>query len=64
MPLDNFRPRSGVINSDFAFWGDTAVQGTYAGFRLVDVDDPDDPKEIIDWEDCASPTNTVETRAT
>jgi hypothetical protein len=59
VPLDNFRPRSGVINSDLAFWGDTAVQGTYAGFRLIDVDDPDDPKEIIDWEDCASPTNTV-----
>jgi hypothetical protein len=59
VPLDNFRPRSGVINSDLAFWGDTAVQGTYAGFRLVDVDDPDDPREIIDWEDCASPTNTV-----
>ena len=59
VPLDNFRPRSNVINSDLAFWGDTAVQGTYAGFRLIDVDDPDDPKEIIDWEDCASPTNTV-----
>ena len=59
VPLDNFRPRANVINSDLAFWGDTAVQGTYAGFRLIDVDDPDDPKEIIDWEDCASPTNTV-----
>ena len=59
VPLDNLRPRQGVYNSDLAFWGDTAVQGTYAGFRLVDVDDPDDPKEIIDWEDCASPTNTV-----
>jgi hypothetical protein len=59
VPLDNFRPRSGVINSDLAFWGDTAVQGTYAGFRLIDIDDPDKPKEIIDWEDCASPTNTV-----
>jgi hypothetical protein len=59
VPLDNFRPRSGVINSDLAFWGDTAVQGTYAGFRPIDIDDPDKPKEIIDWEDCASPTNTV-----
>jgi hypothetical protein len=59
VPLDNFRPRAGVYNSDLAFWGDTAVQGTYAGFRLIDVDDPDDPEEIIDWEDCASPTNTV-----
>ena len=28
-------------------------------FRLIDIDDPDDPEEIIDWEDCASPTNTV-----
>ena len=59
VPLDNFRPRQGVFNSDLAFWGDTAVQGTYAGFRLIDIDDPDNPKEIIDWEDCASPTNTV-----
>jgi hypothetical protein len=59
VPLDNRRPRSGSFNSDLAFWGDTAVQGTYAGFRLIDVDDPDEPKEIIDWEDCASPTNTV-----
>ena len=59
VPLDNFRPRASVYNSDLAFWGETAVQGTYAGFRLIDVDDPDDPEEIIDWEDCASPTNTV-----
>jgi hypothetical protein len=59
VPLDNLRPRSGSFNSDLAFWGETAVQGTYAGFRLIDIDDPDKPKEIVDWEDCASPTNTV-----
>jgi hypothetical protein len=59
VPTDNFRPRQGIFNSDLAFWGETAVQGTYAGFRLIDIDDPDDPEEIIDWEDCASPTNTV-----
>jgi hypothetical protein len=59
VPLDNFRPRSGNFNSDLAFWGDTAVQGTYGGFRLIDVSDPRDPEEIVDWEDCASPTNTV-----
>ncbi|MET0835387.1 MAG: hypothetical protein ABWY97_01275, partial [Thermoleophilaceae bacterium] len=41
IPLDNFRPRSGNFNSDLAFWGDTAVQGTYGGFRLIDIDDPD-----------------------
>ena len=59
VPLDNFRPRQSVYNSDLAFWGETAIQGTYAGFRLVDIDDRDDPEEIVDWEDCASPTNTV-----
>jgi hypothetical protein len=59
VPIDNLRPRSGNFNSDLAFWGDTAVQGTYAGFRIIDIDDEDDPEEIIDWEDCASPTDTV-----
>jgi hypothetical protein len=59
VPLDNFRPRSGNFNSDLAFWGETAIQGTYGGFRMIDIDDPDRPKEIVDWEDCASPTNTV-----
>ena len=37
VPLDNTVPGSGVFNSDLAFWGNTAVQGTYAGFRLIDV---------------------------
>jgi hypothetical protein len=59
VPLNNFKPRSGTFNSDLAFWGDTAVQGTYSGFRLVDVDNPGDPEEIINWDDCTSPTSTV-----
>jgi hypothetical protein len=59
VPLDNFRPRQGVFNSDLAFWGETAIQGTYSGFRMIDIDDPDDPEVIVNWEDCASPTNTV-----
>ncbi len=42
VPLDNFRPRQGNFNSDLAFWGETAVQGTYGGFRLIDIDDPDE----------------------
>ena len=58
IPLDNTVPGSGVFNSDLAFWGRTAVQGTYAGFRLVDVSDPENPQQIINWTDCASPTNT------
>jgi hypothetical protein len=59
VPLDNFRPRAGNFNSDLAFWGETAIQGSYGGFRMIDIGDPDKPKEIVDWEDCASPTNTV-----
>jgi hypothetical protein len=58
IPLDNTVPGAGSFNSDLAFWGDTAVQGTYAGFRLIDVSAPANPKEIINWEDCASRTNT------
>ena len=52
VPLDNTAPGQGSFNSDLAFWGDTAVQGTYAGFRLVDVSFPTRPKEIVNWEEC------------
>jgi hypothetical protein len=59
VPLVNSTPGAGVYNSDLAFWGDTAVQGSYGGFRLVDISDPSDPEEIVNWLQCASPTNTV-----
>ena len=59
VPIDNTVPGQGVFNSDLAFWGTTAVQGTYSGFRLVDVEEPDNPTQIIDWTECSSPTNTV-----
>jgi hypothetical protein len=59
VPIDNTVPGQGVFNSDLAFWGNTAVQGTYAGFRLINVEEPDNPVEIINWTECASPTNTV-----
>ena len=59
VPLDNTVPGNGVFNSDLAFQGKMAVQGTYSGFRLIDVADPEDPQQIIDWTECASPTNTV-----
>jgi len=59
VPLDNTVPGSGVFNSDLAFWGNTVVQGTYAGFRLINVEEPDNPVEVINWTECASATNTV-----
>jgi hypothetical protein len=46
-------PAAGRINSDLAFWGEMVVQGTYEGFRLVDVTYPSRPKEIINYEECA-----------
>jgi hypothetical protein len=59
VPLDNAAPDDGVYNSDLAFWGDTAVQGSYGGIRLVDISDPTDPEEIVNWMQCTSATNTV-----
>ncbi|WP_109508386.1 LVIVD repeat-containing protein [Nocardioides speluncae] len=34
------------INSDIAFWGQTAFNGNYDGFRVVDMSDPEAPVEI------------------
>ncbi len=46
-------PAAGRINSDLAFWGKMAVQGTYEGFRLIDISLPSRPREIINYEECA-----------
>jgi hypothetical protein len=43
---------SGAVNSDLAFWGDWAIQGTFVGFRIVDVSKPSRPKEIVNYTDC------------
>ena len=40
-------PAAGVFNSDLAFWGDYAFQGTYDGFRIVDIKFPSRPKEVL-----------------
>jgi hypothetical protein len=39
-------------NSDLAFWGDLAYQGTINGFRTIDISKPGKPKQILDWSDC------------
>jgi hypothetical protein len=49
---------SGIFNSDLAFWGRTAVQGTYEGFRLIDVSDPENPTEIVNFTGCVQGTTT------
>jgi hypothetical protein len=42
-----------TANSDLAFWGKLAVHGNYDGFRLVDITEPDNPVELLDYRDCA-----------
>jgi hypothetical protein len=51
-------PGSGVFNSDLAFWGRTVIQGTYEGFRIIDVGQPDSPVEIVNFTDCVQGTTT------
>jgi hypothetical protein len=53
VPLVNGTPGAGVINADLAFWGDNAFQGTYQGFRVVDIDDPRNPRERLLYADCS-----------
>jgi hypothetical protein len=40
-------PAPGVFNSDLAFWGDLAFQGSYDGFRAIDIENPRKPQEIV-----------------
>jgi hypothetical protein len=42
------------FNSDLAFWGDKAYQGTFKGFRIIDIDDPRKPVELVDYEECGT----------
>jgi hypothetical protein len=51
-------PGAGVFNSDLAFWENLAFEGTYEGFRIIDVDDPEDPVEVVNFTDCVQGTTT------
>jgi hypothetical protein len=42
-----------TANSDIAFWGRFAYHGNYDGFRIVDISEPDNPVEVLDYRDCA-----------
>jgi len=58
VPLDNAEPGAGVFNSDLAFWGKLAYQGTYEGFRIIDITEPDNPMEVNNFTDCVQGTTT------
>jgi hypothetical protein len=38
---------AGFLNSDLAFWGDWAFQGSYDGFRIIDINFPSNPREFV-----------------
>jgi hypothetical protein len=56
VPLLNSTPGAGIYNSDAAFWGKRAFQGTYEGFRIVDVSDPENPVELENYNECSPGT--------
>ena len=45
-------------NTDLAFWGDTAIQGRYDGFRVIDIKAPGNPKELAYFK-CVSPQGDI-----
>src|SRR5688572_21516642 len=45
-------------NTDLAFWGKTAIQGRYDGFRIIDFTNKQKPEEIARFE-CVSPQGDV-----
>jgi hypothetical protein len=51
-------PTSSVINSDLAFWGNRAYQGTYDGFQIIDITNPEDPQQVLDYSQCAGTSSS------
>jgi hypothetical protein len=56
VPLANAAPGAGIFNSDLAFWGRHAFQGTYEGFRIVDIRSSTRPREVINYAECSPGT--------
>jgi LVIVD repeat len=46
----------GTFGSDLAFWGDKAYQGSWDGFRILDISSPAQPIELVNYHDCAHPS--------
>ena len=42
------------INSDLAFWGSYAFQGSYSGFRILDISQPDNPTVVTEFGNCTN----------
>jgi hypothetical protein len=46
------------VHTDLAFWGDLLVQGSYDGFRLIDIGDPSAPRVVAEVA-CRGPHGDV-----
>jgi hypothetical protein len=46
-------------SSDLAFSGDRAYNGTYNGFRIIDIADPQAPQEVANYQECAGDQGDV-----
>ena len=44
------------INSDLAFKDDLVIQGNWDGFRIIDVADPANPIQLVNYAGCAHPS--------
>jgi hypothetical protein len=42
-----------TANSDLAFRDGLAFQGNYDGFRIIDIHEPDNPVQLLDYRECA-----------
>jgi hypothetical protein len=49
---------AGIFNSDLAFWGRMAFEGSYEGFRIIDVSQPDNPVEVVNYTGCVAGTTS------
>jgi hypothetical protein len=59
VPLANATPGASVFNSDLAFWGQRAYQGTYNGFNIIDISDPENLVKVLDYNECAPDNPTT-----
>jgi len=59
IPLVNGAPGASRFTSDLTFWGRTAYQGHYDGFRIIDVTAPANPTQIINYTGCVGDQGDV-----
>ena len=52
-------PGPSVFNSDLAFQGNYAYQGTYDGFRCIDISEPGEPDQVVNSHGLHAPARAT-----